>query len=666
MTNAFISLLNMSLAASYAAFAVMLVRFFLKRTPKVFSYILWAIVLFRLICPYSLDSSFSLFPSKIETIPRDFDHTYSPNITRGIVAIGNRINDSIQSPLPTVDAENSVYPAGTLMDIGAVIWILGLMIILTHGAVSYIRLKGRLTTATLVYRNIYETDRIKYPFVLGFIKPRIYLPLGLPEDELGYIIAHEETHIRRYDHIIKPVAYLAIVLHWFNPILWISYFLMVKDMEMSCDESVIKHSSKDIRKYYSSSLLSLSLRQNGLISPLAFGESNVKSRIKNVLNYKKPAFWVVIIAVLAVTITFIGLATNPKERQNPGAVISDYKPAIMADGMIYWLSPSGNVKSIPDECIIIGQIKKVSPPVAWPEEEFEAIGFSEEFLGSDIFQNARKDTIYILSRKNNQYIPLVSEGLKDSGTEIEDEFHPYIRVYELTMRKAVRLPLDDDMILSIENAIEHPNEEIFIEDASGRNDGFHETDIYIQMEPEWDEEGSYNGGYAILHNADKDIKVLVPPYFSIGEGNTVPLATGVCDEIMDRVEREMGWRYTTIKEIYDIEKAQIIFDGEVLSEIDDRDKIKQLEGILTGAKQTYIPNTYFFGPKLILTRKDGRAIPIDLDIQDDLMCLEPWFFYKYGSAADRQPRLFELLRIFGLSRWPNKVYESLGMEPPIN
>lgn len=311
MSSYFITVLNMSLTASYVVLAVIIVRLLLKRAPKIFSYALWAVVLFRLVCPLSFESNFSLIPNSNEIIPHDIIYSQNPAISTGVTMADKAINQAIQSTLPPVNPAASVNPMGIALEIGAIIWMLGIVMLLAYALISYFGLKRRLSTATLVNDNVYEADGIKTPFVLGLIKPRIYIGTNLPGSELGYIIKHEETHIRRYDYIIKPVAFLALVMHWFNPLIWISYFLMVKDMEMSCDESVMKQFSGDIRASYSNSLLSLSVKQSGLLSPLAFGESNVKSRIMNVLNYRKPAFWtVVVIAVVAIAIT-VGLMVDP-------------------------------------------------------------------------------------------------------------------------------------------------------------------------------------------------------------------------------------------------------------------------------------------------------------------------------------------------------------------
>ncbi len=311
MSSMFITVLNMSLTASYSALAIILVRQLIRKAPKVFSYALWAVVLFRMVCPVSFESVLSLLPGQTRAIPQNMVSSQSPVIATGIGSIDNAVNRTVASSLPPVNPAASVNPTGVLLEAGAAIWLLGIALLLCYGAVSYFRLKARLSTATIAGDNIYETDMIKTAFVMGFINPRIYVPTGLSKKELDYILKHEQTHIRRRDYIIKPVAYLAVIFHWFNPLMWLSYYFMVKDMEMSCDESVMRQTEEDIRENYSNSLLLLSIRQSGLISPLAFGESNVKSRIKNVLNYKRPAFWVVMVAAVVVTAVSIGLMTNP-------------------------------------------------------------------------------------------------------------------------------------------------------------------------------------------------------------------------------------------------------------------------------------------------------------------------------------------------------------------
>lgn len=310
MSGLFITVLNMSLTASYVALVVIFIRMLLKKSPKIFSYALWVVVWFRLVCPISFESSMSLVPVK-SPIPHGITTSTNPSVRFGIEGVDRALNQSIKSSLPPVNPAASANPMGIMMEIAAAIWLLGIALLLCYSIVSYFKFKKCLSTATLYNDNIFETDRIRTPIVLGFIRPRIFIPTGLAQKELDYILKHEQVHITRKDYIIKPVAFLAATMHWFNPLIWLCYFLMSKDMEMSCDESVIRQSREDIRASYSHSLLSLSAKQSGFLIPLAFGESNVKSRIKNVLNYKKPVFWVVFTAVALVIIVSIALIANP-------------------------------------------------------------------------------------------------------------------------------------------------------------------------------------------------------------------------------------------------------------------------------------------------------------------------------------------------------------------
>lgn len=329
MSAVFITVLNMSLTASYAALAVIIVRYLLKKAPKVFSYALWLVVLLRLIIPFSFTSSLSLLPGETNVIPQEIVASPKPAIKTGIDVIDWPVNQAIQASFTPAntnhDAEEVepvnegkiVTPMGSMMKITAVIWLLGIVVLLGYSFISYFRLKQRLSFATLVRDNIFESDLIQSPFVLGFIKPRVYLPSGLANAELSYILQHEETHIKRKDHLIKPVALLAVFLHWFNPVIWLSYFLMIKDMEMSCDEKVIKESGstgEDVKANYSTILFKLAVKQRGLFSPLSFGESNVKARIQNILNYKEPKFWFVIAAIALIIFIATGLLANPAKK----------------------------------------------------------------------------------------------------------------------------------------------------------------------------------------------------------------------------------------------------------------------------------------------------------------------------------------------------------------
>ena len=243
-------------------------------------------------------------------IPRDIIYQKTPQINSGIEAVNRIVNNS----LPGASTVASINPMQIYMFIGSCIWTLGMVVLLIYSLISVIRLKRRLRDARLLEDNIFEASNIKTPFVLGIIKPKIYLPAGLDTHERAYIVFHEQTHIRRKDHVTKIIAFIILSIHWFNPLTWIAFVLMSTDMELSCDEHVLKEMKDDVKKPYAYSLLSLAMGGhiiNG--SPLAFGEGNVKGRIKNVLNYRKPSFWMIAVSIIAVTIISIALITNPKQ-----------------------------------------------------------------------------------------------------------------------------------------------------------------------------------------------------------------------------------------------------------------------------------------------------------------------------------------------------------------
>lgn len=310
MTALFITILNMSISAGVVALAVILVRIPMKKAPKIFSYVLWAVVLFRSICPFSFNNSFSLMPISAEVVPQNIIYSHNPAIQSGISMVDNSVNTAINNALPPANPVSGIHPIHTTLGMAVFIWLLGFAALLLYAATGYTRLKRRVCYATLIRENIYETDKINTPFVLGFIRPQIYLPMSLKNEQLDYILKHEQVHIRRRDYLIKPFAFLSLAIHWFNPIIWVSYYLMSKDMEMSCDEAVLQKADGDIRGSYSSSLLNLSAKKVNLISPLAFGESNTKSRVKNALKFKKPAIWVIFVSILIVFALFIGFASN--------------------------------------------------------------------------------------------------------------------------------------------------------------------------------------------------------------------------------------------------------------------------------------------------------------------------------------------------------------------
>lgn len=321
LASVFRTFLYMSATAAVAIAVVALVRLPLKKAPKTISCGLWFVVLFRLLCPVSFQSAVSLFTLRntsssliLENIP-----VVSPTAQTIPAVTSNPAGFAAAAVSPSATPE----PVLSVMAVLAFIWAIGALGLMLYAVVSYIKTKRSVRTATLVEGNVYESDAIASPFVCGFIRPKIYLPVSLKEDERRYIILHEKTHIKRRDYIVKPVWFLAVCLHWFNPIVWAAYYLLGRDIEMSCDEAVIRKMGDGVRADYSSSLLALSSRRTVFAgSPLAFGESHTFSRIKNVLNYKKPVLWVVILALLAAATTIFVLASNPMDEKETSEAVT--------------------------------------------------------------------------------------------------------------------------------------------------------------------------------------------------------------------------------------------------------------------------------------------------------------------------------------------------------
>lgn len=298
LEQAFLQVLNMSATASFVIAFVLLARFLLKKAPKIFSYALWSIVLFRLTCPISFDNAFSLLPSN------------TPSPVRAVRPAAPQIVEY----LPQLDAV--VDPkCDAAVTAGEIVWLVGIAVLLGYGVYSFLKLRQKLIGAGKLYDNVYLSDHIATPFVLGVVRPKIYLPSDLPEQEYDHVILHEQIHIRHFDPIIKIAAFFALVLHWFNPLVWIAFFYAGRDMEMACDEGVIARLGPGIRETYSISLLKLMTDQVIFIgTPFSFGTGSVKERIKNVMHYRKPTLWVFIAAMIFVFIFSFVLLSNPKEQ----------------------------------------------------------------------------------------------------------------------------------------------------------------------------------------------------------------------------------------------------------------------------------------------------------------------------------------------------------------
>lgn len=314
MDDVFLKLVNLSISASWLILAVLVLRFVLKKAPKWVMPLLWGVVALRLVCLFSIESALSLIPSA-ETIPSEI-----VTETREPVLYEQATLDIVTNPTLPSAAEVPVgvsrQQAQVDFNIYSVLWLAGMAALLVHALVSAGKLKRKLATAILLRDNIYESEFVDSPFVFGVVKPNIYLPMHMDEGTAAYVIAHEHAHLARRDHWWKVLGYLVLALHWFNPLVWVAYILFCRDIELACDEKVVKGLDGAARADYSQALLSCAAPGRAVAAcPLAFGEGNIKMRVKSALHYKKPAFWVAAAAVLAVVIVAVCFLTNPKSER---------------------------------------------------------------------------------------------------------------------------------------------------------------------------------------------------------------------------------------------------------------------------------------------------------------------------------------------------------------
>ena len=312
MNEFFLKIINMSISASWLIFAVLILRLVLKKAPKWVNVLLWGIVAIRLICPFSFESALSLIPSA-ETFPKKIISGPSFDVQSGITPVDNRINDYLGDRYfegVTVPANNG----NNIMTILTIVWTIGILLLVAYTVISYWRLHREIDTAVRYKDNIFQSENVSSPFVLGLIKPRIYLPFKLDGQDMEHVVAHEQAHIRRKDHWWKPLGFLLLTIHWFNPLMWLAYVLLCRDIELACDEKVIKGLSNEQRADYTQALVACSVNRRMIAAcPLTFGEVGVKERVKSVMNYKKPAFWVIIIAVIVCVGVAVCFLTNPKQ-----------------------------------------------------------------------------------------------------------------------------------------------------------------------------------------------------------------------------------------------------------------------------------------------------------------------------------------------------------------
>ena len=328
MAAVFLKLLNLSISASWLVLAVLVLRLISKRSPKWVNVLLWGIVALRLVLPFSIESALSLIPSAETVSPAAVQFAPAPTITSGVSVIDNAVNSSLSEHFAAVPTA-SVNPLYVWTEIAGWVWLIGLGAMLLYALVSYLRLRRRVSVSLPIQDHIYLCDAISSPFILGVVKPRIYLPSGLDEVQRQNVLSHERAHLARRDHWWKPLGFALLAVYWFNPVLWLAYTLLCRDIELACDERVIRTMDESAVKTYSTVLLACSMPRKAVITcPLAFGEVGVKERVRNALHYKKPAFWVVAASVAVCVVVAVCFLTDPPTDTDAAGLVGFHREQV--------------------------------------------------------------------------------------------------------------------------------------------------------------------------------------------------------------------------------------------------------------------------------------------------------------------------------------------------
>ena len=328
MAAVFLKLLNLSISASWLVLAVLVLRLVSKRSPKWMNVLLWGMVALRLMLPFSIESALSLIPSAETLSPEVVRFDPAPTITSGVEFIDNAVNPSLSESFAAAPLA-SVNPLYVWTYLAGWVWLIGLGAMLLYALVSYLRLRRRVSVSLPIQDHIYLCDAISSPFILGVVKPRIYLPSGLDEVQRQNVLAHEQAHLARRDHWWKPLGFALLAVYWFNPVLWLAYTLLCRDIELACDERVIRTMDESAVKTYSTVLLACSIPRKAVITcPLAFGEVGVKERVRNALHYKKPAFWIVAASAVVCIVVAVCFLTNPPTDTDAAGLVGFHREQV--------------------------------------------------------------------------------------------------------------------------------------------------------------------------------------------------------------------------------------------------------------------------------------------------------------------------------------------------
>ena len=398
MEAIFLKLVNQSLSAGWLVLAVLALRLVLRRAPRWSCCLLWGLVALRLLCPVSIESPMSLLPSA-QPLPSELLYAAAPRIDSGIPALNSAVNPVLAETLAPAPGA-SANPAQIWAFVLARLWLAGVILLLLHALVSYLRLRRRVSTATLLRENIRQSEWVDTPFVLGLLRPVIYLPYRLEERDLSYVIAHERAHIRRGDHWWKALGFLLLSVYWFHPLLWVAYVLLCRDIEGACDEKVIRALGQEDRRGYAAALFRCGVRRRTAAAcPLAFGEVGVKARVKAVMGYRRPGGWLVAAALIACAAAAVCFLTDPVVRMEE----------IRVNDRIYTRQGEA-VETLPDGSYELGVLKSVRHhTAAHPEENFRGTNLDEKYAGNRLYQSGASADVIYLEDLSGCYLPFAAQ-----------------------------------------------------------------------------------------------------------------------------------------------------------------------------------------------------------------------------------------------------------------
>ena len=446
MESVFLKVLNNSMAATFLVLAVLIVRALFKKAPKSIRCALWGLVGLRLCLPVSIPSPFSLIPSS-QTVNPSIVYAQRPAIDSGIEVVNRAINPLLTqafAPVPHASAN----PLQVWLFIAAWVWVVGVGLMLLYGAVSYLLLMLRMAPSVPLRDNIRLSDRIATPFMMGIVRPRLYLPMGLEEGVMELAIAHEWAHVERLDHVTRPLGFLLLAVYWFNPLLWLSFVLFCRDMELACDEKVLQSLGPEKKKAYSRALLACSAPRRSLAAcPLAFGETQVKGRIENILSYKAPPRWALIAAAGLCAVLALGFLTDPTVRDVQSAyapVLDLYYTAAQEQWSAEKLAAAG-IKLLPEGSAFAGYEKQMMDPekLGYLFQDLDGDGKQELLIGR--LDSDWGTLLGLYTVKNGQAVQVELNGgmvdLSPDGqileycAELEDGYHVFYG--KLTLKRGV-------------------------------------------------------------------------------------------------------------------------------------------------------------------------------------------------------------------------------------